>query len=380
MPDRVPACWPPSAVAGAISRRASARADAAAGAWVPALSVSAFAAAASAPAVPAVPAASTVGCGRGPDISRQRATWLRTSAVASVIDSCRASSLPGMRSTAPSRSRLTLPPMNACGLVRTSASIIWLTEMPSSRAMPCTIPLRVSPAWIGPYSPGTDAVATAGGGAGAAAGVAAGSTGGGSAASATGGAAGSGSASTAGSGAGGSGAAATGAGADAGRMMRSPVSTTGAWIGGCAGAAMVSGASISAEYSRTSRPCPQSASIRKVSSGSSTGAVLVTRITGRPDASRATLNCRSWTSPCGGCRPIRAKVSGEARRACSWRSSDGSLETIGISASSGSPYCERTWIWPRPRANAGPASSASARTHANLHLNSMPIPRFAPRL
>ena len=44
-------------------------------------------------------------------------------------------------------------------------------------------------------------------------------------------------------------------------------------IGGCAGAATVRGVSSSAEYSRTRRPCPQSTSIRKVTSGWLTGCV-----------------------------------------------------------------------------------------------------------
>ena len=53
--------------------------------------------------------------------------------------------------------------------------------------------------------------------------------------------------------------------------MIAGASTVGAAISGCSGADTVRGVSISAEYSRTSRPWPQSTSTRKVSSGSLTG-------------------------------------------------------------------------------------------------------------
>jgi hypothetical protein len=140
--------------------------------------------------------------------------------------------------------------------------------------------------------------------------------------------------------------------------------TTGAWIGGCAGAATVRGASSSAEYSRTSRPLPQSTSTRKVTSGWRTGTLLVTRITGRPRSSRATLKSRSAAAPVGGSSPIRAKVSGEASRAWSCSSSAGSLEMMGISASKGWSIFDFTWICPSPSAAAGPAAMARATANA----------------
>jgi len=151
---------------------------------------------------------------------------------------------------------------------------------------------------------------------------------------------------------------------------------TGAWIGGCAGADTVFGVSSSAEYSRTSRPCPQSTSTRKLSSGWFTGCALVTRITGLPRASRATLNWRSAAIPVGGSRPMRRKVSGDASRACSCSSSAGSLEMIGISASSGWSSRDFTWIWPRPSAATGPATAN--RTAATIAPRSLLI-THAPR-
>src|SRR3546814_13070965 len=159
----------------------------------------------------------------------------------------------------------------------------------------------------------------------------------------------------------------------------------GAWIGGCAGAATVSGASSSAEYSRTSRPWPQSTSSRNVSSDALIGSALVTRITGLPCGSSATVNCSPLTVLSGGSRPTRAKVSGEASRACRFSSSPGSLEMIAISASSGSPRSDLTVICPSPSANAGIASaastSASSSNHALCSVLVTPFPRFmAPTL
>ena len=104
---------------------------------------------------------------------------------------------------------------------------------------------------------------------------------------------------------------------------------------GCTPAAAVSGVSTKAEYSRTSRPLPQSTSIRKFSAPWSTGLRVVTRITGRPLPSLPRLNCKSAAIPLGGDRPMRRNVSGEASRACSAASSPGVVEMMGISATSG---------------------------------------------
>src|SRR5690606_10515830 len=161
----------------------------------------------------------------------------------------------------------------------------------------------VSPTCTGPYSPGAAATGCARG-AGCAAGAGegsiavdgAGASAGGSAATGVGGAA-----STAGSACAGS--AATGAGASGSRTMVLEGATAGASTGGCAGADTVRGASSSAEYSRTSLPCPQSTSTRKVSSDASTGSALVTRITGLPCGSSATVNCSPLTVASGGSSP-----------------------------------------------------------------------------
>src|SRR3546814_14554468 len=88
----------------------------------------------------------------------------------------------------------------------------------------------------------------------------------------------------------------------------------GAWIVGCAGAATVSGASSSPEYSRTSRPCPQSTSSRHVSSDALIGSTLVTRITGLPCGSSAPVNCRPLPVLSGGSTPTPAQVSAAASR------------------------------------------------------------------
>lgn len=151
-----------------------------------------------------------------------------------------------------------------------------------------------------------------------------------------------------------------------------------AWIGGCIGADAVRGASSSAEYSRVSRPWPQSTSIRKVSSGCCTGWVLVTRMIGLPLRSTAKVKRRSVTMPCGGSRPMRWKVSGEARPARSCASSSGPLAMTGISASNGWPARDLTSIWPRPSAQAAELANASARpraVRAKPDLTSGPIPK-----
>ena len=152
--------------------------------------------------------------------------------------------------------------------------------------------------------------------------------------------------------------------AGSGRRTSAGAGVCGALTSGGKAAPAVLGASISAEYSRTSRPAPQSTSIRKLSTGCSTGRIVVTRITGLPLASLPRLNCRSAATPLGGARPTRRKVSGEASRACSAASSPGVVETMGISASSGWLRLLLTWIWPRPSAHALPAASNSAATTA----------------
>ncbi|MCW0378698.1 hypothetical protein NB697_001544 [Xanthomonas sacchari] len=160
-------------------------------------------------------------------------------------------------------------------------------------------------------------------------------------------------------------AAAAGAGAavDVSRAMRSDgCAAAGASIAGASIAAAVLGASISAEYSRISRPWPQSTSIRKLSDGTSTGMRLLTWITARPLRVWVKRNCRSLTRPCGRSSPTRAKVAGEASATRARSSSPGSLEITGISARKGSPGLDSTRISPRPRASAAwlQASNSSA--------------------
>lgn len=94
----------------------------------------------------------------------------------------------------------------------------------------------------------------------------------------------------------------------------------------------------------------------------STGAALVTRMTGLPSLDIATAKSSWLTSPLGRAKPTRSKMTGEARRARSCSSSPGSLEMTGISASSGWPGCDMTRISPRPNAQAAwlAASRASA--------------------
>ena len=270
--------------------------------------------------------------------------------------------LSGIRSTAPALSRLALPSMKASGLARSSARMVWSRVKPRSR--PAAIPPSVSPRrTVRVSSPAMTSIGAA---------VAAGSCDGSGIATGSGAVSGSGMAavwsSRGGSGmAVGSVAVSGSAGGGSGsRTTVLPGSTVASWIGGCTGAAAVCGVSSSAEYSRTSRPCPQSTSSRKVSSGCCTGAALVTRITGRPRASSATENCRSDTMPCGGDRPMRAKVSGDARRACSASSSLESLEMTGISASKGWSRCDRTLIWPKPSAHADSGDTRAATASKTL--------------
>ena len=204
--------------------------------------------------------------------------------------------------------------------------------------------------------------------------------GGGNGAMAMGAGAGSGRASGIGGGVG-TGAAATGGAT--GRWTTFGAGETGASMAGCSGALAVFGASTSAEYSRTSRPCPQSTSTRKFSTGCSTGRVLVTRITGLPRASLPRLNCRSAATPLGGASPTRRKVSGEASRACSASSSPGVVEMIGISATSGWLRRDLTSIWPRPSAHAFPAANSSAVAIAavrNVLITPAPAPITATTL
>jgi hypothetical protein len=245
-----------------------------------------------------------------------------------------------------------LPRMKASGFARSSATMVWLRLCPVCAAIPDAIPDNVWPARTGASSV---PAATATGARATGAGIRAGSgEGAGAAADSVTTASGVPVAPVDSS-------ATSGGAVSAGRTMTSDGTTSGAWIGGCSGAATVCGESTSAEYSRTSLPCPQSTSTRKVNSGSCTGSTVVMRITGRPCGSSAMANCRSATRPAGGSSPIRRKVSGDASRACSCSSSDGSLDTIGISASNGWPCLDLTSIWPRPSANAGPQASASSR-------------------
>src|SRR5690606_6256973 len=141
------------------------------------------------------------------------------------------------------------------------------------------------------------------------------------------------------------------------------------------GAAIAVGASSTALYSRTSRPEPQSTSTRKASTGCCKGTSLVTRITGRPRPSTPTDSCSPVPATSGGCRPTLRKVSGDASRTCRLRSSEGSPATTGISASSGSPGFDLTWICPRPNASTGPASSNNAAS--NMQAHPLRLARFA---
>ena len=222
----------------------------------------------------------------------------------------------------------------------------WSRLVPPGRSSLPTMLDKASPRLTGPYSPGVAAgAALASGAAGSGMALAGARTG---------------SAATGVAGLGGS---AAGVGAS-GRWTTLGASTRGASIAGCTPALVVRGASTSAVYSRTRRPCPQSTSIRKFSTDWSTGFSVVTRITGRPRASLPRLNCRSAAAPVGGARPTRRKVSGEARRACRASSSPGVVEMIGISASSGWLRCDFTWICPSPSAATLPAASSNAAATA----------------
>ena len=264
-------------------------------------------------------------------------------------------------------------PRKASGFARSNASMVWSRLKPDGRSSLPAIFDSVSPCLIGPYCACAGAAPT-GAGAGAA------GCAGGSGATATADGAGSGRSSGIG--------AATGAGAAVtggaiGRWTTFGAGETGASIAGCNGALAVFGASTSAEYSRTRRPCPQSTSTRKFSTDVSTGRVVVTRITGRPRASLPRLNCRSAAAPLGGASPTRRNVSGEASRAFSASSSPGVVEMIGISATSGWLRRDLTSIWPRPSAHAFPAASSSAVAIAavrNVLITPTPAPITATTL
>ena len=377
VPDRVPVALP-GADGGTISSRACCRR----GAAVAGFGAVGFAAAVVSPAstlrvaVPAADGCLSVGAAAAASVDSGCATGRRacrhccicsrtTSAASSALTPLR-SSLPGTRNTAPRLMRLMLSPRKASGFARSRASMVWSRLKPSRPRLPAILD-RVSPRFTGPYCAGAVATgagaAATGDGAGSAAGCADGSgaieTVGG-AGSACGCGAGTGVAGT-GFGCGGTGSAGA---CVAGRCTTFGAATTGALIAGCSGALAVRGASTRAEYSRTSRPCPQSTSIRKFSTAWSTGATVVTRITGRPRASLPRLNCRLAATPVGGDRPTRRNVSGEASRACSASSSPGVVEMIGISASSGWLRRDLTSIWPKPNAHALPAASNSAEAIA----------------
>ena len=276
-----------------------------------------------------------------------RACWRTTWAASSALIFA-TSSLDGTRSTVPLRRRLTSSPRKASGLACSSASMVCSRLKLRRRSSPLAIFDSDSPGLIGPYCMGSaagpasaiGAIATGAGRAGCGAGTAM------EAAGASAGA-------RTGTGAAGDGglAAVTGAracgttgAAGSGRCTNAGAGVCGMLTSGGNAAPAVLGASISAEYSRTSRPAPQSTSIRKLSTGCSTGRIVVTRMTGLPLASLPRLNCRSAATPLGGARPTRRKVSGEASRACSAANSPGVVETMGISASSGWLRLLLTWI------------------------------------
>ena len=134
----------------------------------------------------------------------------------------------------------------------------------------------------------------------------------------------------------------------------------GATISGSLTAWAVEGASTSAEYSRTRRPWPQSASMRKANAGVSTGVCEVTRMIALPCALRVSSNCSSLTRPPGRCRPTRSNVTGEASPTRRFCSSAGSAEMTGISATRGCPGRDSTRMSPRPNAIAELLARASS--------------------
>ena len=263
-------------------------------------------------------------------------------------------------------------PRNASGLARINASMVWSRLKAWRIGRPLAIADKVSPAFTGPYC--ADAASAAGAlfagsgvraGAGSGVGAMALLPGAGSAAGA------------AASGACAAGTGIAGTTRATGRCTTLASGVTGTSMAAATGALAVFGASTSAEYSRTSRPCPQSTSIRKFSTAWSTGWIVVTRITGRPRASLPRLNFRLAATPLGGARPTRRKVSGEASRACSASSLPGVVEMIGISASNGWLRRDLTSIWPSPNAQALPAASNKAAAIAPriFPITCLPLPR-----
>ncbi len=174
----------------------------------------------------------------------------------------------------------------------------------------------------------------------------------------------------------GAGSGAVAAAAGASRTMVSDSTPAGATISGSATASALAGASTSAEYSRTSRPWPQSASTRKLNEGVSTGVCEVTRTTALPCALRVSSNCSSLTRPAGRCRPTRSKVTGEASATRRFSSSDGSAEITGISASNGCPGLDRTRMSPRPRAMAELLTRASSAAERQVSGRRAPLARL----
>ena len=306
----------------------------------------------------------------------------RTSCAASPASTPATSSLAGTCNTAPLRSWLMSSPRKASGLARNNASMVWSRLKPRRTSSPLAIFDRVSPCFTGPYW----AMPGAGVTTGAAAGLLAGAGGRGAiatlgACSAAGSTAGSAEGeeaaacgTAAGTGAGAGAAAALGSGN--GRCTRLGAAACGSWVSGCTTAPAVVGTSTNAAYSRTSRPAPQSTSIRNPNVPCSTGRSVVTRMTGRPLASLPRVKCRSAAMPLGGARPTRRNVSGDASRACSAANSPGVVEMIGISASSGWLRLLLTWICPRPRAQVLPAASNNAATTAvrNVRFTRSPSP------
>ena len=155
---------------------------------------------------------------------------------------------------------------------------------------------------------------------------------------------------------------ATGVGAAAGSGARSTVSEgagTGIRSGSGAGAATLCGASTSAEYSRTSRPEPQSTSSRKVSAGCCTGCCVVTRITGGRRHPGRTRN-RGRRPALGGARPTgRRSGRGQLRLQA--------LQFVRIAADDRDfrdqrlPRLRLHHDLPSPSANAGSDAQQAAR-------------------
>ncbi len=294
------------------------------------------------------------------------------SAAASATAIARASAAEGMRSTAPRRNWLALPPTKASGLARTMASIIWLSVISAPGRAAEATSHKVSPAATGPYSPGPEGATTAADGAGSdGAGSDAGSAvapDAGSGASAAG--------ASAGVAAGASAAASTGAAAGASLRLGGSGSGAGKGAASRTGSTTVrlpitagatTGGSSNTVYSRSNRPFGQVTSTRKLRKGSRTGDSLVTRMVVRPSPSSTTSNASGTLTP-ERSSPTREKSCAEASFAMSPSASSGVPSLTTISATSGSLSPDFTLMPPRPSAQAFGLPSPNSRAIASGRL------------